>query len=663
MRRQACSAGIVLLLPCLTLAAEPTGDGTSAYFGTIRSGAAQGQPGSGPAAAYSSARAHGLDFLIYADRDPLCGGPGREALEQGDREAAQATRPGRFVAIHGADWGPAEHRATLLEPSLSFGSANCGGRSHDVRLTSASDAGPGGLYEAMAAHPGLWGPLFGSFAAGSDSLRSGLYGKDVMRLTEMAESADGRGAFLDTRYLSLLSQGWRVGVLQRNEAPGPDWAEASQARTGVLSRSLTKSDLMEALQARRTFVTPSSTAWLSFKAGAHFMGEELTADGPLQLSVRTGDVEQDSFVRTVVYAGRLPADDPEAGAAEPRDPVLPAHKVAESPSGDLEALLPPPPQDSYYYAVAEQADGKCLVSSPLFVLAESATSTPRIKHVFVIAMENTDASQIYGNTAQAPYINGTLIPSYAKASNFADELPSLVSEPHYVWMEAGTNAFSDHTFTTDNNPSSTNSTNSTDHLATQITNAPNGVTWMSYQEDINSTTGACPIAGSGFYAPKHDPFVFFQDVSGSPPSKTNAYCSAHHKPYSSLASDLTNHTVASYNFITPNLCNDMHGAVGCPNSDTIRSGDDWLAANLPALISYANANQGVIFITWDEGSGTTAVPFLVVGPGVKANFTSSVLYNHSSMIESVEEILQLPILPAVAGSNDFGDFFTAGNFP
>jgi len=110
---------------------------------------------------------------------------------------------------------------------------------------------------------------------------------------------------------------------------------------------------------------------------------------------------------------------------------------------------------------------------------------------------------------------------------FADPLPdSLPSEPHYVWMEAGTNAFSDRTFTSDSNPSSSNSTSSTAHLSTQITAA--GSTWLSYQEGLNSTTGACPIASSGFYAPKHDPFVFFQDISGNPPSDTNARCAAHH---------------------------------------------------------------------------------------------------------------------------------------
>jgi hypothetical protein len=293
----------------------------------------------------------------------------------------------------------------------------------------------------------------------------------------------------------------------------------------------------------------------------------------------------------------------------------------------------------------------------------SAATTSVIKYVFVIAMENHDASQIYGNTTDAPYINNTLMARYARATSFNDELPSLASEPHYVWMEAGTNAFSDHTFTTDNDASASNSTSSTAHLVTQIKNATNGVTWMSYQEGINSTTGACPIASSGFYHAKHDPFVFYQDVSGSPPSKTNAYCDAHHKDLSALAGDLTNVAVKSYNFITPNQCHDMHGQSGCPNSNTIKSGDDWLKANMPALISFANAHAGVIFITWDEGSGTTKMPFLAVGPGVKVGYAGGVSYNHSSIVKSAEKIMNLSVLSKVSGANDLADLFKAGSYP
>ncbi len=289
----------------------------------------------------------------------------------------------------------------------------------------------------------------------------------------------------------------------------------------------------------------------------------------------------------------------------------------------------------------------------------------RIKHVFVITMENEAAAAIYGS-ASAPYING-LLPTSARANAFADPLPDAIpSEPHYVWMEAGTNHFSDTTFTTDADPSAQNSTASTAHLATQMDAASPPVSWLSYQEGMNASTGACPVRSSGFYVAKHDPYVFFQDIAGSPPSPSSALCAAHHRAYTpaALAQDLQQGAVAQYNFITPNLCHDMHGASGCPGSDDIRSGDGWLAAALPPLVAYANANDGVIFIVWDEPvGGSTLIPFVAIGPQVKPGYASTVRFTHSSLTKTVEEIFGLPILPTVAAANDFSDLFQAGALP
>ena len=282
-----------------------------------------------------------------------------------------------------------------------------------------------------------------------------------------------------------------------------------------------------------------------------------------------------------------------------------------------------------------------------------------VQHVFVIAMENHDSVEIYGDMTDAPYINGTLLPMAAHATNFTDELPiPIPSEPHYVWMEAATNTFSDVTFTTDSDPSASNSTSSSAHLATQIM-ASGTVTWRTYQEGHDATTGTCPIHSSNFYAAKHDPFVFFQDLAGNPPSATSAMCTAHHKAYSTFAGDLTSGDVASYTFITPNLCNDMHGATGCPNSNLISSGDMWLSAELPRILAYASAHAGVVFLAWDEGDTTGKMPFVALGPTVKAGYAGSVTYSHSSLVKSIEEIFGLPLLSTAASANDLSDLFTA----
>jgi len=43
-----------------------------------------------------------------------------------------------------------------------------------------------------------------------------------------------------------------------------------------------------------------------------------------------------------------------------------------------------------------------------------------------------------------------------------------------------------------------------------------------------------------------------------------------------MATDIANNTLAHYNFITPNVCNDMHDSCA-PTNNPIKQGDLWLA--------------------------------------------------------------------------------------
>jgi phosphatidylinositol-3-phosphatase len=297
-------------------------------------------------------------------------------------------------------------------------------------------------------------------------------------------------------------------------------------------------------------------------------------------------------------------------------------------------------------------------------IATIPSSGRHIPYVFVLAMENVDAAGVYGNQTAFPYLNTEVLPRGARATGFHDVLPpSAPSEPHYVWMEAGTNALPDHTFTTDSDPSATNSTSSGAHLVAQLANAQPAADWTSYQEGIDATSGSCPIAPSGYYRPRHNPFVFFQDIAGTPPSKAAPVCAAHHKPLSLLGADLAAGTVTAYNFITPDLCHDAHGAAGCPSSNIERASDDWMRANLPAVLAFVDAHGGVLFIVWDEGDASASLPFIAVGPHVKRGYANSVPYDHCSLVKSLEQIFGLPFLPAVASANDFADLFDAGFFP
>jgi hypothetical protein len=274
-------------------------------------------------------------------------------------------------------------------------------------------------------------------------------------------------------------------------------------------------------------------------------------------------------------------------------------------------------------------------------------------------MENNNWSSIKGSSS-APYINGLLTNAEASwCTNYYDN-PNAdhPSEPNYVWLEAATDNFSDDsdTFSCDCNPTASNSTASTAHLATMLT--AKGLKWRDYAEGI--TGNDCPISSSGLYATKHVPFLFFQDIVGNPPSSTNSTCQANIRPYTELATDLTAGTVAQYNFISPNLCDDMHGATGCP-SDLINAGDTWLSQQIPAIMaSNAYKNNGAIFITWDESEGgEQPIGMIVLSPKAKGNgYQSTTKYYHSSMVRTVEDVFGLtPLIADAANQPNLSDLF------
>src|SRR5262249_2825200 len=129
------------------------------------------------------------------------------------------------------------------------------------------------------------------------------------------------------------------------------------------------------------------------------------------------------------------------------------------------------------------------------------------------------------------------------------------------------------------------------------------ITWKSYQEDI--TGDVCPLTGVGNYKPKHNPMVFFDDVTNTNDPQSPR-CIEHVRPLTELESDLSDAKVARYNFVTPNQCNDMHSVWG---SHEIKQGDDWLASWIPKIqASAAYKDGGAIFITWDEAESTTDCP-------------------------------------------------------
>ncbi|HSP68773.1 MAG TPA: alkaline phosphatase family protein, partial [Bryobacteraceae bacterium] len=250
--------------------------------------------------------------------------------------------------------------------------------------------------------------------------------------------------------------------------------------------------------------------------------------------------------------------------------------------------------------------------------AQSLQKLPPIKTVFIIAEENHNWSDI--TPTVAPYIQKTLVPMGAHAEQYYTPPGNHPSEPNLIWLEAGSNLG-----ITDDADPGVNHRNTVDHLVSYLDKA--GISWKTYQEDIDGTS--CPLVSVRKYAPKHNPFVFFDDVTGNN-NFASVYCISHIRPYSELATDLENNTVARYNFITPNLCHDMHDC-----SATV--GDTWLSTEVPKILaSQAYKDRGALFIVWDEGSsGDGPIGMIVLSPFAKTNYFNSIHYTHSSTLKTL----------------------------
>jgi phosphatidylinositol-3-phosphatase len=282
------------------------------------------------------------------------------------------------------------------------------------------------------------------------------------------------------------------------------------------------------------------------------------------------------------------------------------------------------------------------------------TTAPKIKHVVVIFMENYSYESIMDSTS-TPYIH-SLASSCGLATNYHNIThPSL---PEYIAATTGASLTQLTPFLPDCTPSATcewTQNDIFDQLNVQ------GRAWKGYAE---SMPGNCSKSNSGLYAPRHNPAVYDTDLTNCaqrdvPLGKTSD--SPLLKNFSSEK------TAPAFAWITPNLCDDMHGISGCP-SNLLKTGDTWLSQWIPKLTSTAvyKKHDTVIFLTWDEGEGgsyatgencathttdqSCHVVMIVIGPSVKKGKKVGTLFNHYSLLKSAETLLGLPKLGQAASA-------------
>jgi hypothetical protein len=238
-----------------------------------------------------------------------------------------------------------------------------------------------------------------------------------------------------------------------------------------------------------------------------------------------------------------------------------------------------------------------------------------LDHVVIILEENKPAADVMGNSA-APYLN-QLAATYATATNYsAITNPSL---PNYLALTSGTTGG----ITTDCKPNPDGCQVAGPNIADSV--EASGRTWGMYAEGMPKP---CAMADSGRYAVKHVPFLYYPSVTDDAKR-----CAAHVVPYSDFEHDLsTADGLPDLSIISPDLCNDMHDC-------SIETGDKWLAREVPKILaSPAFTKNSLLVVTFDEGHRSdNTISLIFAGPAAKEKTVSNAVYNHYSLLHTIED--------------------------
>jgi len=236
------------------------------------------------------------------------------------------------------------------------------------------------------------------------------------------------------------------------------------------------------------------------------------------------------------------------------------------------------------------------------------SSVPLLDHIIVVVMENHSYDQV----RLLPYTASLIAANSSFSASYALTHPS---QPNYIGMWAGALLG----VSNDNCPAP-GSPFSAQNLGYACESA--GISWRAYSENLPSVGSSVCTAGGGLYVRKHCPWTNFGDLDHN-----------NERPYTDLSVDIANDALPRLAYVIPNQCNNTHDC-------TTTVGDNWLAANLPAMIDAVGPN-GVVILTWDEDDSHSANHILTVfaGPMVHAGYVSPGTVNHYTVLRTICEAL------------------------
>lgn len=299
--------------------------------------------------------------------------------------------------------------------------------------------------------------------------------------------------------------------------------------------------------------------------------------------------------------------------------------------------------------VSRTAQGDSAVLRPAVPRVQTV---PAFNHVFLIIGENTSGHSV--TMGHTPYLVGTLMPMGAKLTNY--EALASGSLANYIGMTAGHYSLCD---VNDSLPynfftGKPKCNDSGPNLFSLLDGA--NISWTQWSESMPNPCGFVDVGMDWAYnvfTTHHNPAQYFDSVEGARYNEAykyapNAECQQRVLPMGSTAPNdtsafdaaLANGSVPRFNLIIPNDCEDGHDK--CGNNDRLRQFDEFLAREVPrVLASPSFGSDGLLLITYDEWGDLTLhdkrVAFVALGPLVTPGGVSNGVYNHYSLLRTLED--------------------------
>ncbi len=258
----------------------------------------------------------------------------------------------------------------------------------------------------------------------------------------------------------------------------------------------------------------------------------------------------------------------------------------------------------------------CFVALLCALLCAPARATvPSLDHVIVVIMENHGYDQVRA----LPYTSTLMAESVTFTQSYGITHPSF---PNYLALWGG----STRGVTTNDCPPAGAPWN-VDNLGHACEVA--GISWRAYSEDLPSA-GYTECSSDG-YRRKHAPWTNFSNLNHD-----------NERPYSELAKDIAANRLPTLAFVVPDNCNSTHDCA-------VTTGDDWLSANIPALLN-ALGPRGLLILTYDEDDSDVDNHILTVFAGntVKPGTQHTTKVTHYNVLRTICDALGITPMGAAA---------------